>query len=49
MQVMDDLSISKKLKNIIIDPESKYVKPFEDAKELMLIFENLEEKNLFLI
>ena len=46
---MDDLSIVSKIKTIIEDQNNKYIKPFSEPKELSLIFENLEEKNLFLI
>lgn len=46
---MDDLSIVKKIKTIIEDPENMYVAPFSEPKELMLICDHLEEKNLFLI
>ena len=47
--VKNELNIPNKLREIIDDNDDNYKVPFEKANELMDIFENLEEKNLFLI
>ena len=47
--VKNDLNIPLKLREIIDDNDDDYKVPFQNAHELMDIFENLEEKNLFLI
>lgn len=44
-----NLNIPQKLKDIIDDTEDDYIVFFKTDSELMDIFENLEEKNLFLI
>ena len=44
-----NLNIPQKLKDIIDDTEDDYKVFFKTDSELMDIFENLEEKNLFLI
>jgi hypothetical protein len=47
--VKNELNIPHKLREIIDDNDDNYKVPFEKPNELMDIFENLEEKNLFLI
>ena len=47
--VKNELNIPNKLREIIDDTHDDYKVPFQKANELMDIFENLEEKNLFLI
>lgn len=47
--VKNELNIPNKLREIIDDNDDDYKVPFKKANELMDIFENLEEKNLFLI
>ena len=47
--VKNDLNIPNKLREIIDDTDDDYRVPFKKSNELMDIFENLEEKNLFLI
>jgi hypothetical protein len=34
---------------VLEDSDDEFEMPFKDANDLMSIFENLEEKNLFLI
>lgn len=48
-EVKNDLNIPQKLRDIIDDTDDNYRAPFKNPDELMAIFENLEEKNLFLI
>jgi uncharacterized protein YpuA (DUF1002 family) len=48
-EVKNDLNIPQKLRDIIDDTEDDYKVFFKTDSELMDIFENLEEKNLFLI
>jgi hypothetical protein len=47
--VKNELNIPNKLREIIDDNDDDYKVPVKKANELMDIFENLEEKNLFLI
>lgn len=47
--IIDDLNIQKKLRKVLEESDDEYEMPFKDANDLMSIFENLEEKNLFLI
>jgi hypothetical protein len=49
IDVKNELNIPNKLREIIDDTHDDYKVPFQKANELMDIFENLEEKNLFLI
>lgn len=48
-EIKNDLNIPQKLRDIIDDPDDLYEVFFKTDSELMDIFENLEEKNLFLI
>lgn len=47
--VINDLNILEKLKKVLEESDDEYKMPFEEPNDLMSIFENLEEKNLFLI
>jgi hypothetical protein len=46
---LEDLNINKKLRKVLEDSDDEYDLPFKNAHDLMSIFENYEEENLFLI
>ena len=43
------MNVSKKLRKVLEDSDDDFKVPFNSPDDLMHLFENLEEKNLFLI